>query len=313
MFTFGTTGLVSAGLLLPMLSGISRWSFAGLFWPSWIVLFISAFKTMRVDPVDSNVGCQLFSKPVPGQPWCSICEASVRKDSKHCWECNKCVGNFDHHCPWLNTCIGTVNYGAFFTAIWAVLVMLGSLNAFAAALLLRHGAAPYGLVDRAASGLLVVVLAVYLPLWCLDLALVAFHCLLCWRGVTTYEYLTGKTKRPPAPPAAPASPKPPSAASSDGQQAAPPDVGPRSISGLTASSAMELPRPVSDFMFGHPAPADPAEADPLETREAMKAAAGAAADPEAGAAKGAASQRLQRQAPASKLADGGEGLQHAAI
>jgi len=270
IFIFATTGLTAACMLLPMLVGIAMWSFAVLFWLSWLLVFVSAFRSMTVDPVDPNVGCALSSQPVPGQPWCSICEASVRTDSKHCWECNKCVGNFDHHCPWLNTCIGTRNYDAFFVTIWALLVMLSSLIGFAAVLLVRRSDGPYGLGDRVTLGLLIAVIALYLPLWCLDLSLVVFHCFLCWKDITTYEYLTGKTKRP-APP--PASPKAPSAASSDRQAVVPVEVGARSISGLTASSltsALELPRTVSDFMFGYPAPADPAEADPLEARDAMK-------------------------------------------
>eukprot|EP00415_Alexandrium_ostenfeldii_P004661 UN4661 len=121
-------------------------------------------------------------------------------------------------------------------------------------------------------GFLIAVVAAYFPLWCLDLSLVAFHCFLCWKDITTYEYLTGKTKRPAPPPASLGSPKAPSG-TSDRHQAAPPGIGPCSVSGLAISSltsAVELPRTVSDFMFGNPAPADPAEVDPLQAREAMK-------------------------------------------
>jgi len=272
---FGATA-AAAACMLPLLAGAARWCFAVVFWLSWLALFASAFRAMQVDPVDPNVGCPLSASPVPGQPWCSICEACVRIDSKHCWECNKCVGNFDHHCPWMNTCIGTRNYGSFAVAVWALLLMLGSVVAAAAALLAKGGSGAYGLGERATTGLLVAVAALCFPLWCLDLSLVTFHCLLCWKGKTTYEFLTGKTRRPASPSARPEA--------SPSKAAAPPDVGPRSVSGLTASSrtsVAELPRAVSEFMFGHPTPADPAEADPLETREAMRSAQGAGTGPEA--------------------------------
>uniref|UniRef100_A0A6T8VD82 Palmitoyltransferase n=1 Tax=Pyrodinium bahamense TaxID=73915 RepID=A0A6T8VD82_9DINO len=268
---FGATGLFSACIMLPLLRGVLRWSFAALFWLSWFILFISAYIAMQVDPVDSNVGCSLSAQPIPGQPWCSICEASVRTDSKHCWECNKCVGNFDHHCPWLNTCIGTRNYGTFFVTIWSLLVMLSVVIGFAVALLAGRDTSLFGLGEHLTTGLLITLVVLYFPLWCLDLSLVVFHCFLCWKDITTYEYLTGKTKRPPPP----ISPKPQSTASSDRQHVCPVEVGARSISGLTASSlvsAVELPRTVSEFMFGAPAPADPAEVDPLDAREAMKVA-----------------------------------------
>merc|ERR1711976_669526 len=39
-----------------------------------------------------------------------------------------------------------------------------------------------------------VVLGINLPLLCLDLTLVGFHCYLCCLDVTTYDYLSGPQK-----------------------------------------------------------------------------------------------------------------------
>nr|CAB3488041.1 unnamed protein product [Digitaria exilis] len=45
--------------------------------------------------------------------FCTLCNAEVRKHSKHCRSCDKCVDGFDHHCRWLNNCVGRKNYVTF--------------------------------------------------------------------------------------------------------------------------------------------------------------------------------------------------------
>ncbi|KAG6721362.1 hypothetical protein I3842_03G108200 [Carya illinoinensis] len=45
--------------------------------------------------------------------FCTLCNAEVRKFSKHCRSCDKCVDGFDHHCRWLNNCVGHKNYATF--------------------------------------------------------------------------------------------------------------------------------------------------------------------------------------------------------
>jgi hypothetical protein len=137
-------------------------------------------------------------------PKCGICDVYVSVDAKHCWDCNKCVSNFDHHCPWLNTCVGGRNYAFFFLAAWILLALLTVIIASAFSLVVRYwlnetrADGPFevlGFSESATAILLCIIAGVHIPLWCLDGFLVCFHCLLCWRGLTTYEYLTGKTRR----------------------------------------------------------------------------------------------------------------------
>jgi len=217
---------------------------------SWIVLGFAAVSAMRCNPADPAVGSsEAIGRVEEGKPFCSICQVTVRTDSKHCWECNKCVANFDHHCPWLNNCIGNFNYASFFVSVWALFAMLTVLIGGATAPLHRL------CTDAGVEfWLLIATLAAYSPLWCLDVSLAAFHCYLCWQGTTTYEHLTGKTKRPPS--------------ASRGQRssggAETLGVGERTISERSFAStatvvAEHLQREVSDFICGSSEPADPAE------------------------------------------------------
>jgi len=237
--------------VVPMLNRSSlSVAFAVGFGVSWLVLGAAGMHAMHVDPADPALKSSAESGDITEQfrPYCNVCRVRVRTDSKHCWECNKCVGNFDHHCPWLNNCVGEQNYNSFFVAIWALLAMLTTLLGAAIVPVLRQDN-----VDPADHqvGLAVLLLAVYGPLWCLDLSLVSFHCFLCIKGITTYEHLTGKTKRP--------------APAKKVEQSQAPNID-RSMSAhsFTSSAHERLPRQVSDFMFGSSEPADPA--DPASTR-----------------------------------------------
>ena len=58
---------------------------------------------------------------------CPSCEVLRPKDSKHCYQCNKCVDRFDHHCPWINNCVGHGNHNMFYmyiVTIWSFLLMI---------------------------------------------------------------------------------------------------------------------------------------------------------------------------------------------
>mmetsp|Transcript_13914 Transcript_13914/g.31542 ORF Transcript_13914/g.31542 Transcript_13914/m.31542 type:complete len:464 (-) Transcript_13914:22-1413(-) len=195
---FGDVAVFYA-LVLPMLEGICRSVHLVLFTISVVVTIGFAVWTMTVDPVDPMVKEESQASDDEDSDddvlQCDYCKCLVGLESKHCLECNKCVANYDHHCPWLNTCIGTRNYGAFYTAIWALLLLLSLLMTGTTIILvqLSWDNLPSHSFERV--DLLVIysiVLAVNLPWGLFVLALVAFHTYLCYLNVTTFDYYTGK-------------------------------------------------------------------------------------------------------------------------
>jgi hypothetical protein len=142
--------------------------------------------------------------PAPGPDavnYCYLCEAHVKKRSKHCRQCNKCVDTFDHHCPWLNTCVGARNYRGFFCmllSVFALTVLQIATTAHAGARLLSTDAdviGPYRM-PRLAYGLLLIAtfVLVLLP-FLLIVQLLTFHVALTKVGITTYEFIVKQRKK----------------------------------------------------------------------------------------------------------------------
>eukprot|EP00746_Dinoflagellata_sp_MGD_P044274 gnl/MRDRNA2_/MRDRNA2_208068_c0_seq1.p1 gnl/MRDRNA2_/MRDRNA2_208068_c0~~gnl/MRDRNA2_/MRDRNA2_208068_c0_seq1.p1 ORF type:complete len:270 (-),score=37.12 gnl/MRDRNA2_/MRDRNA2_208068_c0_seq1:208-996(-) len=160
---------------------------------------------MAVDPADPNLDEPTEEFDLTEALYCDFCDAYVMQGSKHCWTCQKCVSGFDHHCPWLNTCIGARNYCTFATTIISLFAMLLVLVVLSATLVVEHfvdGTVSQrwievsgGLAEAGLVAVLLGLLCLNTPFLCLDGCLVAFHAFLCSRGVTTYEYLTGKSKK----------------------------------------------------------------------------------------------------------------------
>ena len=57
---------------------------------------------------------------------CPYCKVELKRESKHCFLCNKCIENYDHHCHWINNCVGNKNkqyFIAFIISLWVNLVI----------------------------------------------------------------------------------------------------------------------------------------------------------------------------------------------
>ncbi|MEE6478996.1 hypothetical protein FKM82_012089 [Ascaphus truei] len=92
--------------------------------------FVFHVLATSIDPSADNPGSTI-THPVrqirdPETMHCHIVQLEY-KDSKtkHCWDCDRLVDNFDHHCIWLNNCVGGKNYWFFFNC--AVSAFLGIL------------------------------------------------------------------------------------------------------------------------------------------------------------------------------------------
>ncbi|XP_059461031.1 probable protein S-acyltransferase 19 isoform X3 [Corylus avellana] len=137
----------------------------------------------------------------------------VRKFSKHCRSCDKCVDGFDHHCRWLNNCVGRKNYMTFVclmavSLVWlivecgvgiAVLVRCfvdkkGTENQIAEKLGVGFSRPPFATVVALCTA---VSFLATVPLG----ELFFFHMILIRKGITTYEYVVAMRTQsePPGP------------------------------------------------------------------------------------------------------------------
>ncbi|KAL6645603.1 hypothetical protein ACP70R_017211 [Stipagrostis hirtigluma subsp. patula] len=136
-----------------------------------------------------------------GMFFCSLCEAEVLKNSKHCRVCDKCVDGFDHHCRWLNNCIGKRNYKGFF-ALMASAVILLVMQWLSGVLVLilcivNRGEFSKQIVTKLGSSFSTVAFVIVVAT-CTILAMIAtiplaqllcFHILLIKKGISTYDYI----------------------------------------------------------------------------------------------------------------------------
>lgn len=177
--------------LMPLMSGAARWLSLIFFGLTALFAFSAGARVMTINPVDPLTVGKACDWAEEDLLFCRYCNSNVRGDSKHCWECGKCVANYDHHCAWLNTCIGTRNYGSFFVAIWSTLLMCAVVLASGILTLSRH-AMDNGVILDGDQCLLLIAILLNSPVFLLVGTLVAFHTFLCYEDITTYEYLTGK-------------------------------------------------------------------------------------------------------------------------
>lgn len=145
--------------------------------------------------------------------FCTLCNAEVRKYSKHCRSCDKCVDGFDHHCRWLNNCVGRKNYFTFVCLMAVGLVWLTFECGVGIAVLVRcfvnKRATEHQIADRLGDGFsrapfatVVAICTVVSFLATIPLGeLFFFHIILIRKGITTYEYVVAMRTQsePPGP------------------------------------------------------------------------------------------------------------------
>ncbi|XP_052178523.1 probable protein S-acyltransferase 19 isoform X2 [Diospyros lotus] len=143
--------------------------------------------------------------------YCTLCEAEVRKFSKHCRSCDKCVDGFDHHCRWLNNCVGRKNYMTFISLMaislaW-LLVEVGVGIAVLVRCFVNKKSMEAEIVGRLGNGFsrapfatVVAVCTAVSLLACVPLGeLFFFHMILIRKGITTYEYVVAMRAMSEAP------------------------------------------------------------------------------------------------------------------
>ncbi|KAI4339968.1 hypothetical protein MLD38_024850 [Melastoma candidum] len=133
--------------------------------------------------------------------FCTLCNAEVRKFSKHCRSCDKCVDVFDHHCRWLNNCVGRKNYITFVCLMAASLLWLTVEFGVGVAVLVRCFVDRHGMERQISDKLgvgftwvpFILVVVICTTLSCLATVplgeLFFFHVILIRKGITTYEYV----------------------------------------------------------------------------------------------------------------------------
>ncbi|KAK3010628.1 hypothetical protein RJ639_012331 [Escallonia herrerae] len=145
--------------------------------------------------------------------FCTLCNAEVRKFSKHCRSCDKCVDGFDHHCRWLNNCVGRKNYMTFVCLMAVSLVWLVFECGVGIAVLVRcfvdRKATESQITERLGDGFTRPPFATVVAL-CTFVSFLAtvplgelffFHIILIRKGITTYEYVVAMRTQsePPGP------------------------------------------------------------------------------------------------------------------
>ncbi|CAN4123120.1 unnamed protein product [Withania somnifera] len=145
--------------------------------------------------------------------FCTLCNAEVRKFSKHCRSCDKCVDGFDHHCRWLNNCVGRKNYITFvclmaFSFVWLIFEC-GVGIAVLVRCFVDKKATENQIIERLGEGFSRPPFAIVVAL-CTAVSFLAtvplgelffFHIILIRKGITTYEYVVAMRSQsePPGP------------------------------------------------------------------------------------------------------------------
>ncbi|XP_075667032.1 protein S-acyltransferase 21 [Castanea sativa] len=145
--------------------------------------------------------------------FCTLCNAEVRKFSKHCRSCDKCVDGFDHHCRWLNNCVGRKNYITFvclmaMSLLWLLVECGVGIAVFVRCFVDKKGIENQ-ISEKLGDGFSRPPFAIVVAL-CTAVSFLAtvplgelffFHVILIRKGITTYEYVVAMRTQsePPGP------------------------------------------------------------------------------------------------------------------
>ncbi|KAJ6799558.1 protein S-acyltransferase 21-like isoform X2 [Iris pallida] len=216
--------------------------------------------------------------------FCTLCNAEVRKFSKHCRSCDKCVDGFDHHCRWLNNCVGRKNYITFLSLMAMSLAWLAFECGVGIAVLVKcfvdKRATESQITNRLGDGFSRVPLAIIVA-FCTALSMLAtvplgelffFHMILIRKGITTYEYVVAM--RTQSEPPGPSVNDDPQSFPSSPMSAATTAISGSSLAGLQYRGAWCTPPRIfvdQDEIIPHlqpgriPSTVDPDTVDPTET------------------------------------------------
>ena len=184
-----------------------------------VAVLVMFAKAAGTDPADvPGTGPQ--DAPGTGEDaatfFCDMCARDVRRGSKHCRACDKCVAHFDHHCVWLNNCVGARNYHSFLAlvaVVFAQVLFQMALGAYQLRWCLAAKAEANAILRSRARFPLAtltqqefVACLIFLLLACLCTAylvgdLLGFHCVLIRRGLTTLDYILSQQAEPTDQPA----------------------------------------------------------------------------------------------------------------
>lgn len=185
-------GITAFHVLIPVMIAFNlNWEkllgFVGTYAALFFVKVYYGYKLTKSDPT-SQIDERYLDYNVVNY-YCSLCKVFVKKRTKHCACCDRCVDDFDHHCKWLNNCIGQANYRLFVKLIISLELFTGFLAGFEIFLLSEQVQLDSDLLESTTFVVLVADVILNLVVFLANGYLICAHIYLAKLGLTTYEYL----------------------------------------------------------------------------------------------------------------------------